>query len=235
MRSMKISMLAATVILAIAGSRVEASTLLGTEVTGALYFTGYPQNFFDPVNGRVPTGCLNTAGTAVVISSNAVEFGYADGTATITADLTDTQLTVTDGTHTTAGYNPMRIVLTNAAFTALSKVSDGFPNGGLSASLSAGAITLDWAGGSLTNGADAQAVFTVSAPPLPRLSIQLTSTNATVISWPAPSTGFGLQQNDTLNPATWSAVTNTVVLINGNKQVIVSQTSGAQFYRLSFP
>jgi hypothetical protein len=232
MRGMSSLIIAATVIAAMTGRRVESSTLIGTQVTGGLYFTGYPQNYFDPVNGRVPAGFLNVAGTQVIISSNAVEFGYSDGTATITADLTDTQLTVTDSSHTTASYNPMQIVLTNSAFTGLSLVSDAFPNGGLAASLTAGVITLHWAGGSLTNGTDAQAVFALNAP-LPPLSIQLTSTNAVILSWPAPSTGFNLQQNSSLNPATWLAVTNATVVIGGEKQVIVPPAGGVQFYRLT--
>jgi len=232
MRRIRILTFAATFILAAIGGRVEASALVGTQVTGALYFAGYSLDFFDPVNGRVPAGFLNAAGTAVIISSNAVEFGYDDGTATITADFTDTQLTVTDSSHTKASYNPIQIVLTDPAFAALAKVSDGFPNGGLAASLSAGVITLHWAGGSLTNGADVQAVFALNAPS-PTLSIQLTSTNAVVISWPAPSTGFSLQQNTSLDPATWSAVTNATLVINGEKQVIVPSTGGVQFYRLN--
>jgi len=228
---MGILLLAATVIVAVIGGRVEASGLTGTQVTGALYFAGYSLDFFDPVNGRVPAGFLNAAGTAVIISSNAVEFGYDDGTATITADFTDTRLTVTDSPHTTASYNPIQVVLADPAFTGLSKVSDGFPNGGLTASLTAGVITLHWAGGRLTNGADAQAVFALNAP-LPPLSIQLTSTNTVVISWPASSTGFSLQQNNSLNAATWSAVTNTIVVTNGEMQVILPPTGGTQFYRL---
>jgi len=232
---MNTSLLAAAVMLAFAGERVLASTLLGTRVTGGLYFQGYAQNFFDPVNGRVPVGYLNLAGTTVTISSNAVEFGYSDGTAVITADLTDTELTVTDTPQSTAHYNPIQITLTDAAFMGLSVASDSFPNGGLAASLSGGVITLNWAGGDLTNGASVQAVFNLSLPPSPPLSIQLTSAHAVVISWPAPSDGFVLQQNASLDPATWMAVTTTPVVTNGRKQVIVSQPLGAQFYRLSSP
>jgi hypothetical protein len=232
MRTIKMSILAAAVVEALTGGQVEASTIIGTQVTGVLSFIGYPQNFFDPINGRVPAGYLNVAGTAVIISSSAAEFGYDDGTAGITADFTDTQLTVTDSPYTTTKYNAIQLVLTDPAFTSLSKLSDGFPGGGLSASLSAGAITLNWAGGNLTNGVAAQAVFAVNAPPLPNLSIQLTPTNATVISWPAPSTGFGLQQNNSLDPTAWSPVTNAIVVTNGNNKVIVPQTGGAQFYRL---
>jgi hypothetical protein len=232
MRTMKTSLLATAAIVAATSGPVWASTLIGTQVTGALHFQGYPQNYYDPVNGRVPAGYLNVAGTTVMISSNAVEFGYADGTATITADFTGAQLTVTDSPHSTASYNPIQLVFTDSAFTNLSAASDGFPNGGLAGSLSGGVITLNWEGGSLTNGASVQTVFNVNAPPLPLLSVQLTPANAVVISWPAPSTGFALQQNGSLNPASWVTVTNSTTIANGQNQVIVSPPVGKRFYRL---
>jgi hypothetical protein len=232
MRTIKTSALVAAVVVAVTSCPVWAATLIGTQVAGALNFQGYPQNFFNPTNGGVPAGYLNVAGTTVIISLNAVEFGYADGTATITADFTGAQLTVTESPHSTASYNPIQLVFTDAAFTNLSTATDGFPNGGLAGSLNGGVITLNWAGGSLTNGASAQTVFNVNAPPLPLLSIQLTPTNAVVISWPAPSTGFALQQNGTLDPASWVTVTNSTSVANGQNQLIVSPPVGTQFYRL---
>jgi hypothetical protein len=230
---MKTSLITVALLAVVAGGRVRAATLLGTQVTGALHFQGYPQNFFDPASGLVPAGYLNVTGSTVIISSNAVEFGYADGTATIMADFTGTQLTITDSPHSTANYNPIQMVFTDSAFTNLSAAADGFPNGGLPGSLRGGMITLNWAGGSLTNGTNVQAVFVVNAPPFPLLRVQLTSANAVVISWPAPSTGFALQQNGSLSPATWAAVPNTPVVTNGQNQVIVSPPVGTQFYRLT--
>jgi hypothetical protein len=208
------------------------ASLIGTQVTGALYFVGYPQNYFDPVNGRVPAGYLNVAGTTVTISSEAVEYGFADGTATITADFTGMQLTITDTPQFTAHYNALEMVFTNLAFTNLATVSDSLPNGGMAATLSGSVITLNWDGGDVTNGVSLQAVFNVNVPASPLLSIQLTSTNAVVIAWPAPSTGFSLEQNSNLNPTGWVNVTNTPVVTDGLNQVIVSPSAGAQFYRL---
>src|SRR5208282_5989777 len=122
-------------------SQPARATLIGSQVTGALYFVGFPQNYFDPVNGHVPAGYLNVAGTTVTISSNAVEYGFADGTATITADFTGMQLTITDIPQFTAHYNPLQMVFTNSAFSNLATVSDSFPNGGMTGSLSGGVIT----------------------------------------------------------------------------------------------
>ena len=211
------------------------ATLVGTQVTGALYFVGYTQNFFDPANGRVPPGYLNVTGTTVTISSNAVEFGYADGTVTITADFTSAQLVVTDTPVLTGHYNPIQMVFTNSAFSSLSTVFDSFPSGGMTGSLSGDVITLNWAGGNLTNGETLQVVFNVNAPVAPLLSIQLTATNVVVISWPGPSTDFTLQQNSNLNSTNWVNVTPTPIVTNGLNQVIVSPPVGTQFYRLEFP
>ena len=224
----------AAVALVLVMSLPARATLIGTQVTGALYFAGSPQNDFDPVKGWVPAGYLNAAGTTVTISSNAVEYGFADETATITADFTGTQLTITDIPQLTDPYNTLQMVFTNSAFSNLTAVSDSFPNGGMAGSLSGGVITLNWAGGDVTNGVGLQAVFYVNLPASPLLSIRPTSTNAVVISWPAPSTGFSLQQNSNLNPANWVNVTNTPVVANGLNQVIVSAPAGRQFYRLKF-
>jgi len=100
--------------------------------------------------------------------------------------------------------------------------------------LSGGVITLNWAGGDVTNGVSLQAVFNVNVPASPLLSIQLTSANAAVISWPASPTGFSLQQSSSLNPTSWINVTNTPVVTNGMNQVIVSPPAGRRFYRLKF-
>ncbi|MCX6927970.1 MAG: hypothetical protein NT154_32890 [Verrucomicrobia bacterium] len=232
---MKIAALVAMVMVFGKSEPLRATTLVGTQVKGALYFPGYELNYFDPANGRVPAGYLNTNGTTVTISTNAVEFGYDDGTATITADFTDIQLTVTEHPQLTAHHYPIQMVFTNAVFSSLSKVSDSFPSGGMTASLSGNVINLNWAGGDVTSSQTYQVVFNVNAPASPLLSIQLTPTKAVSISWPASSSGFKLQQNPNLNSTAWANVTNTVVIENGQNQVVVSPQLSSQFFRLRFP
>ena len=230
MRTTCISVLTAVAMVSLTTATVRA-TLIGTQVTGALYFVGYPQNWFDSANGRVPSGYLNVAGTTVTIASNAVEFGYAESTAMITADFTGAGLTVTDTPLLSGNYNPIRLVFTNSAFSTLSTVSDTFPNGGMTASLSGDVITLSWAGGVVTSGESLQVVFAVNAP---LLSILLTSANTVAISWPAPSPGFALQHKSSLSSTNWVNVTNTPTVANGRNQVLVSPPAGTQFYRLKF-
>src|SRR5215472_19225453 len=52
-------------------------------------------------------------------------------------------------------------------------------------------------------------ISAVPTPGAPPLTISLTPTNAVVISWPSPSTGFALQQNSVLGSANWSPTLQT--------------------------
>ena len=75
----------------------------------------------------------------------------------------------------------------------------------------------------------------VSSPGAPQLDIQLTSTNTVMISWPSPSTGFNLQQNDVLTTTSW-VTPPEIVSNNGTiKFIIVDPPLGNRFYRLSKP
>lgn len=75
----------------------------------------------------------------------------------------------------------------------------------------------------------------VQTPVSPRLRSFLTATNTVVVAWPAPSTGFHLQQNTALGTANWSNVTNLVSVVNGENQVTISPPAGSRFYRLIYP
>ncbi|HUA69048.1 MAG TPA: SMP-30/gluconolactonase/LRE family protein [Candidatus Saccharimonadales bacterium] len=53
------------------------------------------------------------------------------------------------------------------------------------------------------------------------------------VSWPAPSTGFGLQSSATLDAtAAWSDVTDPPLVTNGLNQVSLDPTNAAEFFRL---
>jgi hypothetical protein len=45
------------------------------------------------------------------------------------------------------------------------------------------------------------------------LRIALTGTNTVLVAWPAPSTGFNLQQNAGIETMNWTSVTNTVNVV----------------------
>ena len=69
----------------------------------------------------------------------------------------------------------------------------------------------------------------------PLVRVELTSTNTVLIAWPAPSTGFALQQNSDLNTVAWAGVTNVPAVVGSENQVIISPPAGSQFYRLKYP
>jgi hypothetical protein len=68
---------------------------------------------------------------------------------------------------------------------------------------------------------------------LPMLAITRSGATAT-LSWPATAdSGFFLESTATLKPPiSWSAVTNPIVVMNGQRRVTVSATNPANFYRL---
>jgi len=78
-------------------------------------------------------------------------------------------------------------------------------------------------------------IGSIQTPGSPLLSVFVTSTNTVIVSWPAPSTGFSLQQNSNLSTTNWSGMTNIVQNVGGNNQVTIAPPIGNRFYRLVFP
>jgi hypothetical protein len=75
----------------------------------------------------------------------------------------------------------------------------------------------------------------VQIPGAQLLWVLLTSTNTVVVAWPAPSTGFSLQQNPDLKTTAWGGVTNPVNVVGSENQIIVAPPVGNRFYRLKNP
>jgi hypothetical protein len=81
-------------------------------------------------------------------------------------------------------------------------------------------------------------IAAIQTPGAPTLRVVRTTTNTVVLAWPAPSTGFNLQQNAAVNNvATWSAATSIISsnTVGSEMQVIVSPPVGNRFYRLKSP
>jgi hypothetical protein len=96
------------------------------------------------------------------------------------------------------------------------------------------------AGGALTGGAFSVSggfwtVSTIVSPGAPLLRIYLTSTNAAVIAWPSPSTGYSLQVTTNLAAPVWIAPSETQIDDGTQKSIIVSPRTGNRFYRLTNP
>jgi hypothetical protein len=78
-------------------------------------------------------------------------------------------------------------------------------------------------------------IAAIQTPGAPLLRVVLSRTNTVVVAWPAPSTGFSLQQNPTVGTTNWSGVTNGVFVVGSENQVIISPPVGNRFYRLNHP
>jgi hypothetical protein len=78
-------------------------------------------------------------------------------------------------------------------------------------------------------------IAAVQLPGSPLLRVVLTPTNTVVVAWPAPSSGFSLQENPILNAGAWTTVTNPLTVVGSENQVIVSPPTGNRFYRLKYP
>ena len=76
---------------------------------------------------------------------------------------------------------------------------------------------------------------TNAAPLSVLLSILRSPTNTVLVSWPATSPAFSLQQNSVLGTTNWVGVTNSVSVANGTNQVLITPAASAKFYRLKFP
>lgn len=79
--------------------------------------------------------------------------------------------------------------------------------------------------------------FTAVVVPVlpPRLVMLLTDTNTVIITWPAASTGFVLQENPDLSTTNWLDASNPVSVVGRNNQVVVPLQGGSDFFRLKLP
>ena len=93
------------------------------------------------------------------------------------------------------------------------------------------------AGGPMTNGQYSltggfwvvSAVQTVGSP---LLTIVVNAPNSVKISWPSPSTGFLLQQNNNVATTNWSGFLGTTNDDGTNKSVIITPPTGNLYFRL---
>lgn len=65
----------------------------------------------------------------------------------------------------------------------------------------------------------------------PILAIQLALPNV-LISWPAPSTGFVLEQTSSLSSPSWTVVDGSIVVVAGRNTVTLPVNATAQLFRL---
>ncbi len=143
------------------------ATLVGTAVTGSLSFSGDPSNYFDPGYGFVPAGFLNLSGTTVTVSDSAAEFGYDDGASRISANFSDSSVTINDLIELSGATNAFRLTFTDAAFAGRHLVAGANSLPLSDYSLNGDVITLDYPGGNPSQGQTLTAVFTITSAPEP--------------------------------------------------------------------
>lgn len=73
-------------------------------------------------------------------------------------------------------------------------------------------------------------LIAVQTPGAPLLTIT-PSGSQVIVSWPVPSTGYTLQTNSILNPASWGNYSGTV----NNNSTTISPPRGTVFFRLIHP
>ena len=78
------------------------------------------------------------------------------------------------------------------------------------------------------------ALAVVQTPGTPTLSIQATN-QTLVLTWPAPATGYVLQENPSLTTTNWTTVSNAPAVVVGELRVTISSPIGNRFYRLIKP
>ena len=74
----------------------------------------------------------------------------------------------------------------------------------------------------------------IQTPGAPFLSVTRSNTNV-IISWPAPSTGFGLEENPETNTTNWISVAAAPATVGDEKRVILNAPAGRRYYRLRKP
>ena len=72
----------------------------------------------------------------------------------------------------------------------------------------------------------------VQTPGSPLLTIQWINPTTVKVSWPSPSTGFVLQQNNDLKTANWINYSDTANDDGTTKSVTISPPAGNVFFRL---
>lgn len=140
--------------------------VLGTSVTGGLYFGANPINYFNSAQGYVPAGCQNSnaASATVVVVDPAAEFCFEDTANRDTAQFTDNTLTITDVVISPAANWRMTFAFAPNTVFNVTETSDMFVNGGINYTFADNVLTLTWAG-TASSGLNLSAQYALQAVP----------------------------------------------------------------------
>lgn len=159
-----------------ASANLHAASLVGQNVFGILNLDGNSTNLFDPSNIGLSQNALNEISNPVTISSTQFEFTYVNnGINGIFVDFTDNGLAISNDAVTTP-FSSWTMSFTSASFNGLelTKLVDGFNNGGVNSSIVGDTINFSWLGTN-TGSINATAEFSLQAVPVPGAYILFTS------------------------------------------------------------
>jgi hypothetical protein len=89
----------------------------------------------------------------------------------------------------------------------------------------------DWYAVASSSDGSKVVVAASSSQPTPALNIRY-SIGGVTIAWPAQFTAFVLEHNSDFTSATWTPITNSVQLVEGENRVVVPPAIGNHFFRL---
>lgn len=139
-----------------------------------------------------------------------------------------------DPIHVNIHYVGSTLSLTFSNTVTAATFSTNMVVGDLTIPLSGSTAYVGFTGGTGGTGS-MQQVSNFRFIPLPTMSVQRTN-NAVRLAWPATVGGYGVEtKTDLASPAAWSTVGTSVTQTNGQNQVIVSPSTGNQFFRLKLP
>ncbi len=137
---------------------------IGTSVTGSLTFAGFgTTNYFDPINGFVPSGFGNSGGLTTVAIGPGVEFAFQSASNFDTADFDGTTLVITD-VSATGGSNSFEMKFTDSAFAGFALMSDTL---GITYNFSGTTLTVDFGNSNIKGSGSAIFSYTTPSTPAP--------------------------------------------------------------------
>ncbi len=88
-----------------------------------------------------------------------------------------------------------------------------------------------------TSGSYEDGTFAITPPisSAPQLSIKPAPTNTLLFTWIAPTNGYRLQANGSLNTTNWTTLTNAPMTVGTSNQIVLTVPASNVFYRLALP
>jgi hypothetical protein len=180
---------------------------------------------------------VTSGGTVTTLAGSAGLSGSADGTSSAALFSSPRGVAVDSAGNAyvaDSGNDTIRKVTSGGIVTTIGGTADviGGADGIGTLAGFAGPVGLAVDGGGRIYVADTGNNRISTGTPMPVMSLT-SSALGVIVSWPAPFTDFVLQQNSNLdNPGGWSTPSFQISDDGTNKSIIISPSTGNQFFRL---